>query len=211
MCRLLLLAFLALGAPVAPPAGAQVLAPLVTADGKVACVQGLTGIGHPPRWETVPDSDASYGWALAETREDATNLHFPLCICQGVSAQNLAATLRFKPLSGSKAQSAGLMLRAQSANDYYVVAANALDGSVRLFRMIAGRRAQLAAHEGTIARNRWHELKVSMVDDRFEVWLDDERQFTASDKSLGRAGAIGVWTQADSLIHFGALLLSPPS
>lgn len=213
MRRLLILAFLALvlaiGAPVCPSAEAQLLAPLVTAEGKVACVQGLTGIGRPPRWEAVPDSDAPHGWALAETREDTTDLHFPLCICQGMAAQNLGATLRFKPLSGTKAETAGLVLRAQNADDYYVVAANARDGSVRLFRMIGGRRAQLAAKEGAIARNRWHELKVTMVDDRFEVWLDNAEQFKASDRSLVRPGAIGVWTQADSLVHFGSLLLGP--
>jgi hypothetical protein len=207
----LISAFLILAASASSPAWAQLVAPLVTADGKVACVQGMTGIGHPARWEAVPDSEAPHNWALAETRDDATDLHFPLCICQGVAAQNLGATLRFKPLSGTKAQTGGLMLRAQNANDYYVVAANALDGSVRLFRMVGGRRAQLAAKEGTIARNQWHDLKVTVVEDRFEVWLDGTLQFKARDKSLLRPGAIGVWTQADSLVHFGALVLGPPS
>jgi hypothetical protein len=207
MRRLLVLLLLAL----ATPAEAQLAPPLVTPDGKVACLQGMTGIGRPAQWEAVADSEAPYGWALAETRQDATDLHFPLCICQGVTAQNLGATLRFKTLSGTKAQTAGLMLRAQNANDYYVVSANALDGSVRLFRMVGGRRAQIAAKEGTIALNQWHELKVMAVDDRFEVWLDNTSLLKASDQTLLRPGAIGVWTQADSLVHFGSLVLTPPS
>lgn len=211
MRRLLFLVFVLTSASASGLALAQALAPLVTADGKVACVQGMTGIGNPPKWEAVRDSDGSYGWALAETREDATDLHFPICICQGLAAQNLSATLRFKPLSGTKAQTAGVMLRAQSATDYYVVAANALDGSVRLYRMIGGRRAQLAAKEGKISRNQWHELKVTIVDDHFQAWLDEALQFKATDSSLLRPGAIGVWSQADSVVHFGSLVLGPPS
>jgi len=211
MRRLLLLMFVATVLSVGRPALAQALAPLVTAEGKVACIQGMTGIGHPSRWEAVPDSEASYGWALTETGEDATDMHFPICICQGLAARDVSATLRFSPISGSKAQTAGLVLRAQSANDYYVVAANALDGSVRLFRMFGGRRAQLAAKDGTIAANQWHDLKVTLVGDRFEVWLDQVLKFNTSDKNLERPGAIGVWTQADSLIRFGALVIGPPS
>jgi hypothetical protein len=210
MRRRLLLPLLSLCAWANSPAEAQLLSPLVTGNGQVACVQGMTGIGRPARWEAVPDSDAPGGWALAETRDDATDLHFPLCILQGVAAQNLGAMLRFKPLSGSKAMTAGILLRAQSATDYYVVAANALDGSVRLFRMTGGRRAQLAVKEGTIAAKQWHDLKVTAVDESFEVWLDNTQQFKATDRSLMRPGAIGVWTQADSLVHFGALVLGQP-
>ncbi len=188
---------------------AQVVAPLVTPDGHVACLQGMTGIGHPPRWEAVADHDAPHGWALAETRDDPTSLHFPLCICQGLSAQNLSATLRFKPVSGTKAKTAGLLLRAQNATDYYVVAANALDGSVRLFRMAGGRRAQLAAKQVAITSNQWHALRVVMVDDRFEVSLDGALQFKAKDRSLTHPGALGVWSQSDSLVHFGTLVVGP--
>ncbi len=194
-----------------PPVWAQAMAPLTTADGKVACLQGMTGIGRPPQWEAVADKDGPYGWTLAETRGDSTELHFPLCICQGVSVENLAAALRFKPISGEQARTAGLVLRAQSATDYYVVTANALDGSVRLYRMTGGRRAQLAAKEIAISSGQWHELRVVLVEDRFEVSLDGVLQFKASDKSLLRPGALGVWTQSDSLIHFGTLVIAPAS
>src|SRR5579872_1227711 len=156
MRRLLLLMFVVLAAPTSLPVMAQVLAPLVTPDGKVACIQGMTGIGHPSRWEAVADNEGSYGWALTQTVEDTTDLHFPICICQGPAARDLSATLRFKALSGTKAQTGGLILRAQSATEYYVVAANALDGSVRIFRMAASRRAQIAAKTGTISHNQWH-------------------------------------------------------
>lgn len=194
----------------ASPAVAQYVAPLTTADGKVACLQGMTGIGRPPRWEAIADKAAApAGWALAETQGDATDLHFPLCVCQGPQLRDFAGTLHFMPISGTKAQTAGLLLRAQDANDYYVAAANALDGSVRLYRMAGGRRAQLAVKEIPIAAGQWHTLGLTAVADRFELALDGASLFKVTDRSLPRAGALGVWSQSDSLVHFGPLLLGP--
>src|SRR5690242_20071174 len=60
----------------ASPAQAQLVAPLTTSDGKIACLQGITGVGHPAQWEAVKDPVALGGWALSETGGDATDLHF---------------------------------------------------------------------------------------------------------------------------------------
>ena len=135
---------------VASPAFAQLVVPLTTADGRVACTQGMTGVGRPPNWQPVADPDAPDGWALAETAGDPADLRFPLCISPQAVARDFDATLRFKPISGTRAQVAGLMFRAQSASDYYVVRANALDNSVRLYRMEKGKRSQLASKEAPI-------------------------------------------------------------
>ena len=64
-----------------------------------------------------------------------TDLRFPLCISEQTVARDFDATLRFKPSAARRARAAGLVLRAQSANDYYVVRADALEVSVRLYRM----------------------------------------------------------------------------
>jgi hypothetical protein len=101
------------------------------------------------------------------------------------------------------------VLRAQSATDYYVVRADAIEGSVRLYRMQRGRRAQIAAKEVEIASDRWHALRVVVVRDRFEVWLNSAPLFNATDASLMLPGTVGVWSQADSVIRFGSLLVAP--
>lgn len=191
-------------------ASAQMVAPLTTSDGRVACLQGMTGIGRPPHWEAVADKDALGGWALSETARDATDLHFPLCISTQTIARDFDATLRFKLLSGTRERAAGLMFRAQDATDYYVVKASALDGSVRLYRMLGGRRSQLAAKDVELKTGQWHALRVVAKDDRIEVWLDDQPMFGHTDRNLIRPGAIGVWSQADSVAHFGSLVLAPP-
>ena len=194
---------------VASPAFAQLVVPLTTADGRVACTQGMTGLGRPPSWQPVADPDAPDGWALAETAGDATDLRFPLCISPQAVTRDFDATLRFKPISGTRAQVAGLMFRAQSANDYYVVRANSLDNSVRLYRMEKGKRSQLASKEAPIEAGKWHSLRVIAANERFEVALDGKTLFDVNDRSLPQAGPLGVWSQADSVTRYGSLLVSP--
>jgi Domain of Unknown Function (DUF1080) len=193
----------------ASPAFAQLVVPLTTADGRVACTQGMTGLGRPPSWQPVADPDAPDGWALAETAGDPTDLRFPLCISTQAVTRDFDATLRFKPISGTRAQVAGLMFRAQSANDYYVVRANSLDNSVRLYRMEKGKRSQLAAKEAPIEAGKWHSLRVIAANERFEVALDGKTLFDVNDRSLPQSGPLGVWSQADSVTRYGSLLLSP--
>jgi hypothetical protein len=205
------LVFAALLAVVAAPASAQLVAPLTTSDGKIACSQGVTGVGRTAHWEAVPDPVALGGWALSETGGDATDLHFPLCISEQTVARDVDATLRFKAVGGNHARAAGLVLRAQTANDYYVVRADALEGSVRLYRMQRGRRALVRAEDqADVTSDRWHALRVIVKGAAFDVSLDDRPVFKATDASLPLPGAVGVWSQADSLIRFGSLVVATP-
>jgi hypothetical protein len=204
--------FGAILALLASPASAQLVAPLTTSDGRIACIQGITGVGRAAQWEAVKDPVALGGWALSETGGDATDLHFPLCISAQTVARDVDATLRFKAVGGRHARAAGLVLRAQSADDYYVVRADALEGKVQLYRMQRGRRALIKSQDNVaIASDQWHALRVILKGSSFEVSLDEKPLFKASDASLPMAGTVGVWSQADSLIHFGSLLVAPPT
>src|SRR5262245_34231715 len=192
------------------PAAAQLVVPLTTPDGRVGCTQGMTGIGRQPDWQALADPDGPNGSALADVGADPTDLRFPRCISEPAVGRDLDATLRFKPLSGTRARVAGLMFRAQSANDYYVVRANALDNTVRLYRVDRGKRSQLAGKEVPVESDQWHSLRVIADNDHFEVSLDGKLLFTATDRSLRQSGAMGVWSQADSVTHYGSLLVGPP-
>jgi hypothetical protein len=191
------------------PASAQLVVPLVAPDGRVACTQGMTGIGRPPTWQAVADPDGPNGWALTETAGDPADLRFPLCISEQAVTRDFDATLRFKPVSGTRAQVGGFMFRAHSANDYYVVRANSLDNSVRLYRMDKGKRSQLASKEAPIEAGQWHSLRVIASNERIEVALDGKPLFDVTDRTLPQPGALGVWSQADSVTHYGSLLVSP--
>lgn len=206
------LAFLLALIPIAAavPASAQVMVPLTTPDGRVACTQGMTGIGRPPSWQAQADPDGPSGWALAETAADPTDARFPFCLNEQAVLRDLDATLRFKPVAGARERVAGFMFRAQSANDYFVVRASALDNSVRLYRMEKGKRRQVGGKEVPVESGKWHSLRVIAADERFEVMLDGVSLFTATDRTLPQPGPMGVWSQADSVTHYGSLLVNPP-
>ena len=191
-------------------AAAQAVVPLTTPDGRVGCTQGKTGIGRAAAWEAVADPDGPNGWSLVETAADATDQRFPLCIYEPATARDFDATLRFKPVSGTHDQVAGFMFRAQSANDYYVVRASARDNSVRLYRMDKGKRSQLAMREAPVTLGQWHSLRVIAVSDRIEVALDGKTLFEVTDRTLMQPGPVGVWSQGDSVTHYGSLLIGPP-
>ncbi|HTR85879.1 MAG TPA: hypothetical protein VMI56_15470 [Reyranella sp.] len=205
MRTLLVLLFLAVASQ---PAWAQLVAPLTTSDGRIACTQGITGVGHVPHWEAVADPRALGGWALSETGHDETDLHFPLCISEQTVVFDVDATLRFKTVGGTHARAAGLVLRAQSANDYYVVKADALDGSVRFYRMAGGRRAELKGMKTPVVADVQHALRVIAKQDQFEVILDDKSLFKLTDRTLMRPGPVGVWSQADSVTYFRSLVVA---
>jgi hypothetical protein len=192
------------------PAAAQMVVPLTTPDGRVACAQGLTGLGRQADWQAVQDGDAPDGWALAEMAGDPDPLRFPLCISEQAVGRDLDATLRFKPVAGTRARVAGLIFRAQNGGDYYVVRADALDNTVRLYRLDKGKRSQLGSKAANVEADKWHSLRVVAVLDRIEVSLDGNALFNVTDRGLLVAGALGVWSQADSVTHFGSFLVGPP-
>lgn len=194
----------------AAPASAQFLVPFSTPDGRIACTQGMTGIGRPAAWQVQADPDGPSGWVLAETAADPTDSRLPFCINEQAVLRDLDATLRFKPVSGIRARVGGFMFRAQSANDYYVVRADALDNSVRLYRMEKGKRRQVGGKQVPVESGVWHSLRVIAMNDRFEVFLDGTSLFSATDRTLIQPGPMGAWSQADSLTLYGSLLVNPP-
>jgi hypothetical protein len=210
--RLLAVLAIACSAPVAAqtPKASSVSLSFVTPDGRLACIAGQTGMGRPHDWRAIRDDGGPAGWALVEKAEDATDLRFPLCVTPQAFPRDLDLTLRFRPVSGSKYQAGGLLFRGQIATTYYVARADALEGSVRLYRMANGRRIGVGGKEVPVKTGTWHALRVRAVEDSFEVSLDGVSLFKATDRGLMRPGEVGVWTQGDSVTHFGSLMIGPP-
>ena len=168
---------------------------------------GLTGKGGPVRWVLLEDGSAPNGPAvLAETSGDRTSDRFPLAILKDFEATNVEVKVRFKPISGKVDQAAGLMVRVRDEDNYYVARANALEGNVRLYKVVDGRRRQFAGVDVEVPRGRWQELGLKVEGDRLTVSLDGRELFGATDRTFAGAGRVGLWTKADSLTHFDDLV-----
>ena len=106
---------------------------------------GLTGEGRPVGWVLLEDPTApARPKVLAETSGDRTSDRFPLAILDGFEAEDVEVTARFKPVAGKVDQAAGLMVRLQDEDNYYIARANALEGNVRLYKVVDGKHRQFA-------------------------------------------------------------------
>lgn len=170
-------------------------------------VGGLTGQGTPGHWSVVADPSAAGGRAIAQTSTDTTDYRFPLAVYQGASAANLEVSLRFKPVGGKVDQAGGIAIRLASPDDYYVVRANALEDNVRFYRVVKGRRIQIAGLNTKVASGEWHTMGIRAEANSFAISFDGKLAFTATDGTFTAPGKVALWTKADSVTHFDTIAI----
>jgi hypothetical protein len=168
-----------------------------------------TGGGASADWKIVQDDTMAGGRALAQTSSDRTDYRFPLAIYQPVSTANVEVSVRFKAVAGTVDRAAGIAVRLADPDNYYVVRANALEDNVNFYRVIKGNRSQIQGIRHKVSPGAWHTLGLKATDDRFAVSFDGAELFSATDRSLTRAGKVALWTKADSVTHFAALTITP--
>jgi hypothetical protein len=166
----------------------------------------VTGGGGPASWIVIEDVTApSGGKVLAQTSTDKTSFRFPLCVYDGFAAPDVTVSARFKPVSGTVDQAAGLVARYRDKDNYYVVRANALENNVRLYRVERGNRKQFAGAHVKVPTGEWQALTLEVKGTHFRVFFNDLLLFEADDGTFKNAGKVGLWTKADSVTYFDDL------
>jgi 3-keto-disaccharide hydrolase len=163
-----------------------------------------TGKGAGSVWKVVADETApsQTGYALAQTAK-GPNALFNLCVAEEPRWRDVELSVAFKAVAGRLDQGGGLVWRYQDANNYYVARMNPLEDNYRLYKVVAGKRTQLATKEGLkVPANEWHRLKVTQTGDRIECFLDGKRVLEGKDDTFTKAGKVGLWTKADARTHF---------
>jgi hypothetical protein len=166
-----------------------------------------TGEDPPAQWTIVADPTAAGRRTIAQTSTDKTDYRFPLAVYKPYSGKNVEVSVRFKPVSGSVDQAGGIALRLRTPDTYYVVRANALEDNVRFYRVVKGKREQLAGADTKVATNTWYTLTLKAEGDRFTVSYDGNELYTANDDTFSEAGKIALWTKADSVTYFDNLTI----
>ncbi len=164
-----------------------------------------TGKGAIGDWRVVEDASASQGKAIAQLSADPTDYRFPLAVYQPLQAHDVEASVRFKAVSGKGDQAGGLAVRLADVDNYYVVRANALEGNVNLYRVVKGRRQQIAGASAKVPSGVWHTLTLRAEGDRLSVSFDGKPLLTHSDRTFAGPGKVALWTKADSVTHFDRL------
>jgi hypothetical protein len=121
--------------------------------------------------------------------------------------------VKFKPISGEIDQAAGLVWRAQDANNYYLCRANALENNVVLYKVHQGQRTALdiVGRKGgygvdvKVPSGQWQTLRVEFAGAQFRVLLEGRELFKVEDHTFTQPGKVGLWTKADSVTAFDDL------
>jgi hypothetical protein len=170
---------------------------------------GRTGQGEGGKWTVVADPTAAKGRAIAQISKDRTDYRFPLAVYKPYSGKDLEISVRFKPVTGTVDQAGGIAVRLATPGDYYVVRANALEDNVRFYRVVKGKREQLASANAKVAANQWHTLALKAEGDRFTVSFDGKTLLSAQDRTFSDAGKVALWTKADSVTYFDTISIAP--
>jgi 3-keto-disaccharide hydrolase len=168
-----------------------------------------TGQGDAGEWSLIADTTATDGRAIAQVSKDRTDYRFPLAVYKPYSGKDLELSVRFKPVAGKVDQAGGIAVRLSTPDDYYVARANALEDNVRFYRVVKGRREQLASANAKVAPNEWHTLALRAEGDRFTVSFDGKALLTAQDNTFPDAGKVALWTKADSVTYFDTISIMP--
>ena len=163
-----------------------------------------TGMGKGSVWKVVEDATASSktGFALAQTAKGPSAL-FNICVNDSLNLIHLEVKVALKAVKGDIDQGGGVVWRYQDANNYYVARFNPLEENLRVYKVIAGKRIQLATKEGLKSEaGQWHTLAVHMTGKQITCSLDGKMLLDVSDDALGGQGKVGLWTKADAQTHF---------
>lgn len=133
---------------------------------------------------------------------------FNLCVNRDVTARDADLSVRLRVDSGEEDQAGGLVWRYQDANNYYVARINPLEANFWLYRVVAGKRTQLAGERANAKTGQWVALRIVHVGDQIDCYLDGQRVMAAKDRSIMQPGRVGLWTKADASTSFDDLAVT---
>jgi hypothetical protein len=147
---------------------------------------------------------ALYGERYAEFLDRVqAYAYFPYAVAPNV--ENFTGgeiTVRFEGLSGRIDQGAGILFNLKPNGDYLTIRANCLENNLVLWKFEKGKRSSVKWVRNTpTASKQWHELKVRISGIKVEGYLDGKR-YLEDTLPQPVSGRIGLWSKADSYMHF---------
>lgn len=158
---------------------------------------GVTGRGSA-RWAVAADPARPSGRALLQSG----NATFAWCVRRGTAIADGFVEAKFQPVSGREDQAGGVVWRWKNGDNYYVARANALENNLSLYYTEGGTRRTLKYVNAPVTTGMTHSLRVEFAGTHIAVWLDGIRYIDVRDDHIAGAGAVGVWTKADSVTAF---------
>ena len=177
--------------------------------------QYFTGKGEKTDWKILDDNGNK---VLAQLSEQDLSGHFNEIVYDGFEIKNVELRVRIKGVNGKRDQGGGFVWRFIDADNHYIVRANPLEDNVVLYKMENGKRTDLPliglgktyGVDVEPLGNGWNDLKLTVVDNLFTVYLNNKELFQVRDETFVNAGKVGLWTKADAVTYFDDFQIRSP-
>ena len=144
---------------------------------------------------------------MAQTAKSSSR-SFNLVLVKNSKFQDLDVSVDLRAIKGHIDQGGGIVWRALDSKNYYVARYNPLEDNLRLYYVKKGRRIMLKNANLRLNHKAWHTMRVTMLKQDINVFLDGKKYLTFSDKTFAKSGKIGLWSKADSHVYFKAFKAS---
>jgi hypothetical protein len=155
------------------------------------------------RWGVEEMAGAPSGQRVLVQR--AVENAFNVIVAPSASYTDVDVTVQFKPMAGREDASGGIVVRFAEGH-YYVVRANALENNFRLYAYDRGRHQLATARVQPPALGQWPTIRVVAVGEHIQAYLNGALLLEHRDARY-RAGQVGLWTKADAITAFDALVI----
>jgi hypothetical protein len=147
---------------------------------------------------------ALYGERYAEFLDRVqAYAYYPYTVAKDVpDFQGGEITVRFEGLSGRIDQGAGILFNLKPNGDYLALRANCLENNLVLWKFEKGKRSSVSwVRNARAPSKQWHDLKVRINGSKVEGYLDG-KLYLEHILQGPVSGRIGLWSKADSYMHF---------
>ena len=129
--------------------------------------------------------------------------YFPYTVAKDIEDfRDGEITVRFEGLSGRIDQGAGILFNLKPNGDYLTIRANCLENNLVLWKFEKGKRSSVFwVRNVPTTSKQWHDLKVRVSGSKVEGYLDG-KLYLAFTLPSPVSGRVGLWSKADSYMHF---------
>jgi hypothetical protein len=155
-------------------------------------------------WIVTPDeTDPSKHQVLASLPSNETAGGYHLAIASGGAYSEFQASVKFKIISGEQ-RVAGLIVRFQDVNHYFVLMADATNHKFSLCRAQTGFQGLVCTQDKdvNITMGQWHSIRAEVAGQGIAGYLDGVRLIQRNDQNYMSGGPIGLFTKGDSNVYF---------
>ena len=144
---------------------------------------------------------------LARLSSNQTGSGYHMAIASEGTYSEFDASVKFKIISGEQQRAAGLVVRFQDVNHYFVLMVDAMNHRFSLCRAQTGFEGLVCIQDKdvNITTGQWHSIRAEVAGPGIAGYLDGVRLLRMNDQNYSSGGSIGLWTNGDSNVYFDDL------